>query len=73
MRTARLSVRGIEDLQLATGADREFRPVQLSPRAINGELAVVAASDVTFTYGRWCSDIHVSGTWSNSKATITSR
>lgn len=70
MRPARLKVDGIEDLLRATGGDREFRPVQMGSRPVRGELAVAKASEATFTYGWFHSDIHVSGTWSNGRATI---
>ena len=66
----RLEVRGIEDLLLATGGDREFLPAQMGRSRVSGELAAAEVGDFTLTYGRFQSDIHVAGTWSNKKATI---
>jgi AraC family ethanolamine operon transcriptional activator len=70
MRVHRLQVRNIEDLLLATGGNREFRPVQMGPRNVTGELAMTTAGGLTLTYGKFVSDIHVSGTWSNEKLTL---
>ncbi|MHC4957686.1 MAG: helix-turn-helix domain-containing protein [Planctomycetota bacterium] len=70
MRVRRLRVRNIEDLRLATGGDREFRPVQMGPRDVSGELALTKAGGLTLTYGSFSCDIHVSGTWSKDKLTI---
>jgi AraC family ethanolamine operon transcriptional activator len=66
----RLRVRKIEDLLLATGRNREFRPVQLTRRSISGELAMATAAGLTLTYGRFRADIHVSGTWANDNLTL---
>jgi AraC family ethanolamine operon transcriptional activator len=66
----RLRVRRIEDLLLATGRNREFRPVQLTRRDVSGELAMTTAGGLTLTYGAFRADIHVSGTWSNDRLTL---
>ncbi|MHC4941219.1 MAG: helix-turn-helix domain-containing protein [Planctomycetota bacterium] len=66
----RLNVRRIEDLLLATGGNREFRPVQMSRRGVRGELAVATVGGLTLTCGEFRADIHVSGTWSNDKLTF---
>ena len=70
MRVHRLRVRSIEDLLLATGGNREFRPVQMGPRNVSGELAMTTVGGLTLTYGSFRADIHVSGTWSNDKLTV---
>ena len=70
MRVHRLRVRKIEDLLLATGGNREFRPVQMGTRAVNGELDVTTVGGLKLTYGCFRGDIHVSGTWSNDKLTL---
>ena len=70
MRVHRLQVRNIEDLLLATGGNREFRPVQMGPRNVTGELAMTTVDGLTLTYGNFRSDIHVSGTMSNDRLSL---
>ncbi|MHC4452802.1 MAG: helix-turn-helix domain-containing protein, partial [Planctomycetota bacterium] len=70
MRVNRLRVRNIEDLLLATGGNREFRPVQMGPSNISGELAMTTVDGLTLTYGNFRSDIHVSGTMSNDRLSL---
>ena len=70
MQTRNLTVRKIEDLQPATSSDREFRPVQMGPGDVNGRLSVSEFGGITLTYGKFTSDIHVSGTLSNDKLSL---
>ena len=70
MQTRNLTVRNIEDLQPATSSDREFRPVQMGPGDVNGRLSVSEFGGITLTYGKFTSDIHVSGTLSNDKLSL---
>ena len=70
MLVRRVVVQHIEDLLDATGGNRDFQPVQMSARDVCGELASTVAGDLTLTHGRFRSDIHVSGTWSNDQLTL---
>jgi AraC family ethanolamine operon transcriptional activator len=60
----------IEDLVLATGGNREFRPTQIASREPTGRLALSAFAGLTLTYGKFSSDIHVTGTLSNEQLTF---
>jgi len=70
MRSTALTVRGIEDLKVATGANREFRPVQIGTSPVNGGLFISEFGGLRLTHGRFGGDIHVSGTYSNDKLSI---
>lgn len=70
MRLRSLAVHGIEDLELATGGDREFRPTQVGLREPTGRLALWGFGGLTLTYGRWRADIHVAGTLSNRQLSL---
>ena len=65
-----LSVQKIEDLQLATSRNREFRPVQMGSRDVSGQLVISDFGELTLTHGKFSCDIHVSGTYSNEKLSI---
>ena len=70
MQSRILSVQRIEDLQLATGRNREFRPVQMGSRDVSGRLIISEFGGLTLTHGKFSCDIHVSGTYSNEKLSI---
>ena len=70
MHTRILSVQRIEDLQPATGRNREFRPVQMGSRDVSGQLIISDFGGLTLTHGTFSCDIHVSGTYSNEKLSI---
>lgn len=65
-----LRAESIEDLQLATGGNREFRPVQMGSRSVRGRIYAARVAELTLTYGSFHCDIHVSGTWSNDRTTV---
>jgi len=65
-----LAVHGIEDLELATGGDREFRPTQMGLREPTGRLALWRFGGLTLTYGRWRADIHVAGTLASGQLSL---
>jgi len=62
-----VAISNIEDLELATGGNREFRPTQIGARKVTGRLALSVFGGLTLTYGKFSCDIHVSGTLSNEK------
>ena len=70
MRLHRLAVRNVENLELATGGGREFRPTQIGRREVAGRLRLSEFGGVKLTYGSFRCDIHVSGTLSNNMVTL---
>jgi AraC family ethanolamine operon transcriptional activator len=70
MRLHRLAVRNVENLELATGGDREFRPTQIGPGEVTGRLRLSEFGGIKLTYGSFRCDIHVSGTLSNNMVTL---
>jgi AraC family ethanolamine operon transcriptional activator len=70
MRFRSLAVHGIEDLESATGGNREFRPTQMGLREPTGRLALWEFGGLTLTYGRWRADIHVAGTLADRQLSL---
>ena len=70
MRSFGVAINSIEDLELATGGNRDFRPTPIGPRQLTGRLALSMFGGLTLTYGKFSCDIHVSGTLSNDKISL---
>ena len=70
MKTRSLTIHKIEDLEIATGKSREFRPVQLGSVDVRGKLNIAEIGGLRLTHGKFYSDMHVSGTYSNEKLSL---